>query len=524
MSVAEETIKERVGEVSQPKAMSPLDRPLNFLSSVRFGVVLLCVLVLLSLVGMLIIQQNVNGFDAYYASLTPAEKLVYGSLGLFDVYHSWYFNFLLLVLSLNIVLASIDHFPTAKSYISKPKFTATRGWLLNQKQNAVLRMSGESPQEIAAGISRVFKANGLSERIVESENLSYASDEQGNKNYAEIVSRTNLCVFGESGKWNRLGAYIVHVFLLTLFLGHFVALQTGFDADVRMMPGQETSEIQLIEINLDKQERFAVGLPFKITCTDIEQKLIDPKGSIEINNTLDWRTQIRIDDPAYGSTVADVSLNKPFEYRGYRFFQASAITVGSARTMTLELTPQNGGQPVNVNLMRNGSADLPDGTRIEYEAFFPDFVLNQGKPDTRSAAYNNPAVVLNITTPGGERKTAYAFGAKLPDNVPIGAPIAGYKWRLTGFEKSPLAHVLSIKYDPFNAAFVAWYIGGFGLIGALCFVFFISHKRIWALIEEKGANDYEVVFGGNTNRSEQPFEDKFKKIIDGVANRPDESS
>jgi cytochrome c biogenesis protein len=524
MSVAEETIKKQTVERSPAKTASLLDRALNFLSSVRFGVVLLCILVALSLVGMLIIQQNVNGFDAYYASLTPAEKLVYGSLELFDIYHSWYFNFLLLVLSLNIVLASIDHFPSAWSYISAPKVKATRGWLLNQKQNAVLEMPGKSPQEIAEKIRRAFKANGLSGRVFESENLLYAADGPGNKNFSKIVSRKNLSVFGESGKWNRLGAYVVHVFLLTLFLGHFVALQTGFDADVRMMPGQETSEIQLIEINLDKQERFAVALPFKITCTDIEQKLIDPKGSIEINNTLDWRTQIKIDDPVYGATVADVSLNKPFEYRGYRFFQASAITVGSARTMTLELTPQNGGQPINVNLARNGTADLPDGTKIEYEAFFPDFVLNQGKPDTRSADYNNPAIVLNITTPGGERKTAYAFGAKLPDNAPIGAPIAGYKWRLNSFEKSPLAHVLSIKYDPFNAAFVAWYIGGFGLIGALCFVFFLSHKRIWALIEEKGANRYEVVLGGNTNRSAQAFEDKFKKVIDGVANRHSESS
>jgi len=291
-----------------------------------------------------------------------------------------------------------------------------------------------------------------------------------------------------------------------------------------MMPGQQTNEIQLIEFNLDKQERFAVGLPFTITCTDIEQKLIDPKGEIDIGNTLDWRTQIKIDDPEYGSTVADVSLNKPFEYRGYRFFQASAITVGSARTMTLEVTPQNDGQPLTVNLMRNGSADLPDGTKVEYEAFFPDFVLNQGKPDTRSPNYVNPVTILNITTPDGEKKKAYAFGAKMPDNIPIGAPVAGYKWRLTSFEKSPLAHVLSIKYDPFNAAFIAWYIGGFGLIGALCFVFFVSHKRIWALIEDKGENNFEIVLGGNTNRSEQALEDKFKKIIDGVTSRSNEES
>ncbi len=58
----------------------------------RLGVVQLCILVVFAMLGMLIMQQNVEGFDAYYVSLTPAERLVYGALGLFDIYHSWYFN------------------------------------------------------------------------------------------------------------------------------------------------------------------------------------------------------------------------------------------------------------------------------------------------------------------------------------------------------------------------------------------------------------------------------------------------
>ncbi len=533
MSVAEETIQAKTKHLSKPKSAPVFNRALDFLSSVRFGVSLLCILILFALVGMLIIQQNVNGFDAYYASLTPAESKVYGFLGIFDIYHSWYFNLLLLVLSLNIVLASIDRFPSAWSYISKPKIGATRGWLLRQTQNAVVQIEGVDEKEVAAKITRALKENGFSAKTSQSSNTAYAFDENGGKNFSEIVTNTNLYVFGESGKWNRLGAYIVHVALLTLFLGHFVALQTGFDADVNLTPennptfqsylkrlnisaSQKTETIQLIEFNLDKQERFAVGLPFTITCTDIEQNLIDPKGSIEINNTMDWHTRIKIDDPQYGETAADVSLNQPFVYRGYRFFQASAITVGSARNMTLELTPQNGGETFSVNLARNGSQTLPDGTKIDYEAFFPDFTLNQGKPDTRSAEYNNPAVVLNVTTPGGEKKRAYAFGAKLPDNIPIGAPVAGYKWHLGNFEKSPLAHVLSIKYDPYNAAFVAWYIGGFGLVGALIFVFFMSHRRIWAMIEQNGGNDFEVVIGGDTNRNAQGFKDKFEKLIQNL--------
>jgi hypothetical protein len=110
--------------------------------------------------------------------------------------------------------------------------------------------------------------------------------------------------------------------LLTLFLGHFVALQTGFDADVRMVPGDKTDQIQMIQFDLEKKEKFNVQLPFSLTCTDIQQKLIDPRGSIDVTNTLDWRTQMRIDDPAYGTKIADISMNKPFNYRGYRFFSS----------------------------------------------------------------------------------------------------------------------------------------------------------------------------------------------------------
>jgi len=524
MSAAEETLQKQASAASKQKAAPFLDRFVAFISSVRFGVSQLIALVFLSFLGMIIVQQNVNGFETYFASLTPAEKTVFGWLGLFDIYYSWYFKFLLLLLSCNIILASIDHFPAAWSYISKPKVSATPDWLLSQKQNAVLRISGKSEEEIADKISRIFAENGLKPQISKSNYSFYPADATGKKDFSKIENKTFLSVFGESGRFNRLGAYIVHVFLLTLFLGHFVSLTTGFDADVRFMPGQITNEIQLIQFNLDKQERFNVALPFTITCTDIQQKLINPAGEIDIGNTFDWRTQIKIDDPEYGATVADVSLNKPFHYRGYRFFQASAITMGSARNMTLELSPDGGGEPLKVNLARNGSAALPDGTKVDYEAFFPDFTFVDGKPDTRSGEYNNPAAVLNVTSPNGEKTRVFAFANKIADNMPVGAPKAGYKWRIAEFEKSPLAHVLSIKYDPFNSAFVAWYIGGFGLIGALIFVFFFSHKRVWALIEKKEENNFEVVLGGDANRSQPAFEDKFNKLINNLSGLPKKSS
>src|SRR5947209_9422822 len=129
MSAIEETKTDRVlpGSAAKAKASqssSLINSLLKLLSSVRFGIVLLVMLTVACMIGMLIVQQSVEGFDKYYADLMPSGKFLYGTLGFFDIYHSWYFNLLLLILSLNIVLASIDRFPGAWKYIMKKKLEA----------------------------------------------------------------------------------------------------------------------------------------------------------------------------------------------------------------------------------------------------------------------------------------------------------------------------------------------------------------------------------------------------------------
>src|SRR6476646_8024123 len=102
MSAAEEALKGQ--SASQGTSVPILNRALDFLSSVRVGVVMLCIMVVFAMIGMLIVQQNVAGFDTWYVGLMPSEKILFGYLGFFDIYHSWYFLGLLLILSLNIIL------------------------------------------------------------------------------------------------------------------------------------------------------------------------------------------------------------------------------------------------------------------------------------------------------------------------------------------------------------------------------------------------------------------------------------
>lgn len=471
---------------------------LNLLSSVRFGVSLLVLLVIASMIGMLIMQQNVEGFDKYYPELTPSQQMLYGALGWFDIYHVWYFNALLLVLSLNIVLASIDRFPKAWTFVSRPKLDASANWLRGQEQNAVLKLQGESRQTVAERLRAALRDAGFKTRAVTEKN-----------------DRT--FVFAQKNVWNRLGAYTVHVALLTIFTGGFMTAQFGMNGQMALEPGTTTSIMTDRAVNLDQQNVVTLQLPFEVTCTDVQQKLIREDGSLSANNTIDWLTGIKIRDET-GVHEGLVHMNAPFDYRGYRFFQASFLTPGKARQVKLSLTPEKGGEPLEVTIPRDGSVDLPDGTRVALTDFKANLAAGEDEGGEEASDYSAPAAILSVTPQGGQAERAFAFLPAMAENAPIAKrAVGGYTYRLLSFEKAPSAHILSVQRDPGSTVV---YIG-FGLLAlTLVGVFFFSHQRVWALIEEKGAGSYEVTLGGNTNRNRLGFESSFKRLTTSITGKP----
>jgi cytochrome c biogenesis protein len=470
-------------------------RTLDLLSSVRFGVTLLCLLAAACMVGMLIMQQNVEGFDKYFATMTPAQKLLGGTLGVFDIYHAWYFNALLLVLSLNIVLASIDRFPGAWSFVSRKKLDASAHWLRGQKPSATLVLTAATLEEAVGRVAGAFKGARLKTVVTEKKGKTY--------------------VFGERGAWNRLGAYAVHVALLTIFSGGFLTSMFTVGGQMPLEPGVTSNELTETVFNLDQLSRSVRQLPFEVECTDIEQKLIRKEGAITSDNTLDWLTRIKIKDPESGEHEALVHLNRPYDYRGYRFFQASFIADGKARNIKLQVTPQAGGQPQELDIPRGGAAALPDGTRVEFREFAANFTVGGKGEEAGEGAYNNPAATLAVSAPGAASPVrAIAFTPEMAERAPFARqPVAGYTWRLVDFEKAPKAHILAIQKDPGGTVVYV----GFGLLGlTLCAVFFFSHERVWAQVGEAGDGRFEVVTGGNTNRNQLGFEDRFWKLMSAV--------
>lgn len=501
MSAIEET-KTEVRVPNPPAATaqsaSIVTRVLNLLSSVKFGVILLVLLAAACMVGMLIVQQNVDGFDKYFATLTPAQKYLYGKLGFFDIYHVWYFNGLLLILSLNIVLASIDRFPSAWTYVSRKKLDAGAYWLLGQEQSASLRLGAAKRDDVVEKIRKAMRSVGLRTMVTEKNGKTY--------------------VFGERGVLNRLGAYGVHVALLTIFTGGFMTAQFQHSGQMPLEPGMTSDEMTETVFNVDQLSRAVFQLPFQVECTDIEQTLMRKDGTIMSDNTLDWYTRIRIKDPSAPKPIdAVVHLNAPYDYRGYRFFQASFIANGKARNVKLAVTPQAGGATEELNLPRNGKATLSDGTLVEFKDFSANFSVG-GADNSQEGSYDNPAATLVVTPPGGKATRAFAFTPEMAERAPFAKqPVAGYTWRLLDFEKAPKAHILAVQKDPGS---MVVYVGFALLALTLAHVFFSSHQRVWALIEEKGTRAYEVVLGGNTNRNQLGFGDRFKKLVAATGGEP----
>lgn len=569
--------------VTSKKSDSVLDKVLRLLSSVRFGVTMLGILLICSMIGMLIVQVTVTepagAFDRYYASLTPSQRAVYGALNFFDIYRSRYFLLLMAITALNIILASIDRFPAAWQYVRKPKLTASPKFIAAQIFNEEACVNG-SPREAAErvrsiwwkqrwssasrlqwvffGLTLVFGllafwvGGGMfwvgflaSVLISAVHGFLLLRERQGTGDWVRVSEQgERVTVFTQRNTYNRLGAYIVHVALLTIFTGGILTNRLGSGGPMEIRPGKSSNKYTTFDVTLDQGPRqVEATLPFQIECRDLQQKLIKPEGGLDAGNTIDWLSYITIKDGPVQEDLL-VHLNNVGAYPGrwwsvfgYRFFQSQFMPVGNAREITISFEPSDGSAARTVRIMRNGfkstapsdkdrdKAEVPGIGTVKYVGFYADFGIEDSGPVTKSRDYNNPAAQLEITSPDGKISTAFAFNPQLAEeylskaNDKLGKGgdanpllVNGNKIILREFEKVSSSHTLTIQYDPGR---IPVYIGFTLLVLALCFVFFLSHQRVWAVIEPDGPGS-KIHFGGNTNRNRPDFEGRFNLMVQSV--------
>ena len=544
------------------KSESILDRILRLLSSVRFGVTNLVIVLICCVIGMLVMQKDVQGFEEYFARRTPAERTIFGALGFYDIYHAWYFTGLLAVTGLNIILASIDRFPSAWKFIAKPNFKQTPKALSHMmlKDQAEVR---ETPKVLAERIESAWRNNPVTRSAVTWQRVLMVGQTAmlmglllyilppgllrwaaglatvtflvvylvwglGYK-YKITKEEGRTTIFAENNSWNRLGAYLVHVALLTLFVGGVLTSRFSTGGIMEIRPGVSTRNYTTFDM-VRKNGRWEREIgeaktPFDVVCTDLQQKLIRPEAGLDTMNTINWLSYVTIKDSASGKEIpAKIHMNNPFDYRGYRLFQSQFNPIGNARSVKVIFKPVSAAQPIEVNIPRNGTVNIEGIGSVSYVQFLPDYIRTAEGPTSASPDYNNPAAVLTID----DKQAVMAFNLQLAERVLTargksedGATGEDNTVRVNGlsyvvllkeFEKASLTHSLEVRRDPGQNPF---YIGSMLLLLALGCVFFFSHERVWAVVEpdEKGS---KVYFGGNTNRNKPAFEGRYKSFVESV--------
>ena len=107
------------------------------LGAIKTGVVLLILVVIISAAGTIILQRPATEADEMQRAYSPQVLQLLDGIGLTDVFHAWWFVLLLSLVSLSIIAASLQRFPNAWRFFSRP-YKSTDETFRNALPNHVL--------------------------------------------------------------------------------------------------------------------------------------------------------------------------------------------------------------------------------------------------------------------------------------------------------------------------------------------------------------------------------------------------
>jgi cytochrome c biogenesis protein len=268
--------------------LSIADRLWKTFASVKLTIALLLTLAATSIVGTLI-PQNEEPM-AYVQAFGELLYRVFALIGLFDMYHCWWFRTLILLLVINIVVCSIDRLKANRKilFVRHPRFNLARYRQLKNKSEFTENCDAAQLKSIYPPvISRSFRYQRL---------------EQTDDGFA---------VYGESGRWTRFGVYVVHLSVVILLIGGLIGSIFGFDGFVNIPEGATVQSIQLR--NSDRK----LPLGFAIRCDDFNVDFYDSGAPKEYRSRI---TILKQNKPVFQK---DIIVNDPLHYAGISFFQSS---------------------------------------------------------------------------------------------------------------------------------------------------------------------------------------------------------
>src|SRR6516225_6857556 len=193
------------------------------LSSIKTGVILIILVVIFSAAGTVILQRPITDPDDIQRAYSPEMLRFLDAVGLTDVFHARWFVTLMILVSLSIIAASVERFPNAWRFFSRPYKSPDDNFRRVLPTQAHIPVANEEAGLDAA--ERVFKHFGWKSE--------------------HIVRTSSFSLFSERHSISEMAVYIVHASLLLIFLGGIVDGLYGWHGFVALRRGQQINHVEL---------------------------------------------------------------------------------------------------------------------------------------------------------------------------------------------------------------------------------------------------------------------------------------
>lgn len=467
---------------SQTYNKSLIDKIWNFFSSVKVGVWLIVIILVAASIGTILPQvfyvpaTTEEDIAAYYERIYGTFGTLYYKLGLSDLYSSWWFQGLIGMLGISLIIASLDRVIPLYKSLKKQKTKRHFSFLKRQ------RLYGIGNTE-----------NG-------EESIRKAEEKLKTMRYN--VKRDGNALLAERGRFSRWGPYINHLGLILFLFGVMLRALPGFYVDETMWLREgETLYIPKTDGYFLESKEFIYETYSKEESEEVFGAAIDRVGTIAKN----YQTNValykgpegavagHLDDLAFEKEEA-IQVNKPLKFDQFSVFQMD-FRLDELASMTFQLqdkeTAESFGE-FTINLADPEPVyELSNGSKVEILDYYADFTgFEDGVPQSQSPLPNNPAFLVKMYTPEFPKgETSFVMIKETLE--PLGEN--QHKLAFQSVETRDVSG-LTIRKD---LTLPILMLGGLIFMIGVAQGSYWNHRRIWIQQLEEG----QVVIAAHTNKN-----------------------
>ena len=428
--------------------------------SLKLTIALLILLALLSIIGTLILQNasRVEYIQRYGVGLYE----VLNFFNLFDMYHSWWFSAILLLLVINLIACSVQRLPGIFSQISR----------------------GSEELE-----DRTLKALPYVEKVQSSNRTIREDDIQSSlkkwfKSWGRIETEKTITLYSEKGKYSRLGVPITHLSILIILIGGIIGSLYGFRGHVEILKGETINQVYL----RTKDGEVPKPIHFSVRCDDFKINYYNLPGKEKY--VKDYTSLLSILEDGKEVLKSTVLVNHPLHYKGLAFYQAS---YGTLNDVTIGIQWKGKKEGTSLKAPEGATIPIPNSSDFIRILKYVPQVHNFGE-----------GVQVVLLRPNQEPQALL-----LLKNFPKLDERRGDRFLLT-FEGVASKEYTGIQVTKDPGVWVVWIGCGLMILG-LIVSFFFSHQRVWVRVL-KGPGG-EIVLAGPTNKNRVGFEKTFGELV-----------